>query len=81
MHVLVYTSTAGLSVRLAIITLQHFLNIIAADFRFLLSSPVVTADALGFGARDALVFVGMIVPEDTGAAVTTGICTSTHNAD
>ena len=30
--------------------------------------------------RDVLVAVGTIVSEDTGADATTGICTSTHNA-
>ena len=44
-------------------------------------SPAASADALGLGVRDLLVAVGRIVSEDTGAAVTTGICTGAHNAE
>ena len=43
-------------------------------------SPAVSADAVGLGVRDELVAVGTTVSEDTGADVTTGICTSAHNA-
>ena len=49
-----------------------------ALYGYQISSPVVSVDALGLGVRDVLVAVGMMVPEGTGAAVTTAICTSTH---
>ena len=40
--------------------------------------PVVdSADAVGLGVRGVVVSVEIIVPEDTGAAVTNEICTST----
>ena len=51
---------------------------VLALYRYQISSPVVSVDALGLGVRDVLVAVGMMVPEGTGAAVTTAICTSTH---
>ena len=63
--------------------LGHLPNIMPTKFSVyqLMRSPAaVSADALGPGVRDALVAVGMIVSEDTGADATTGICTSAHNA-
>ena len=43
------------------------------------SPAAVSADAVGLNVSDVLVAVGMIVSDDTGADVTTGVCTSAHN--
>ena len=58
---------------------------LSACLKSLPGLPVVgSADALGFGVRGVLVSVEMIVPEDRGGALTTGICIThmhIHNAE